>query len=203
MRLTIICDAGFTTLPCGRKHRLARCRCECGKEIVTRKYWAESGRTVSCGCAMRTAVAASNKRRATHGLGAHELYHTWYEMYKRCYSPASVNFGGYGARGIRVYEPWHKVEVFIPEILALLGPRPVNHELDRKDNDGDYTPDNVKWSTIKEQAQNRRSNVLVTIDGVTRCISEWARIAGVSHSTIKRRLNRGISGKDLLKKANT
>lgn len=196
--LKVLEEAGFTTLPCGRKHRLAKCQCSCGNVFVTRKYWAESGRTKSCGCLVSAAVAESNKRRATHGLGTHELYHTWYEMMKRCYSRGSSNFDRYGARGIQVHDPWHQVDAFIAEVTALIGQRPINHELDRIDNNGNYCPGNVKWSTIKEQARNRRTNRNITIGGKTQCLSAWSEETGISKTTLARRLDKGVTGPRLL-----
>lgn len=199
MKVTILEDAGFTVLPCGRKHRLVRCKCYCGKVFVARKYYIESGRTKSCGCYRSVAIGASNTRRATHGYSTHPLYHTWYEMMNRCYKTESINYAGYGGRGISVCKDWHDVSTFIEFITSTLGPRPEGHELDRIDNDGDYCPSNVKWSTIRQQAQNRRSNVYLTVDGVTHCIAEWARITGVSETTLRRRMDKGLTGTDLLK----
>lgn len=86
----------------------------------------------------------------------HKLYLTHKGMMQRCYYERSIRYERYGGRGIRVHKPWHNPAVFIVEILALLGPRPVGRTLDRyPNNDGHYEPGNVRWATKKQQAQNR------------------------------------------------
>lgn len=106
----------------------------------------------------------------------------------------------YGGRGITVCERWLSYEAF----LADVGERPTaKHTLDRyPNNDGHYEPGNVRWATRKEQARNRRSARMVTIDGETRSAIEWAETAGIDPSRILGRLA-SLRGKaptlDLLK----
>jgi hypothetical protein len=90
-----------------------------------------------------------------HGLHAHPLYDTWSTMMRRCYSPKNPKYNRYGGRGIGVYEPWHDVAAFVADIERLLGERPEGCTLDRKDNDGNYEPGNVRWATALEQTANR------------------------------------------------
>ncbi len=90
-------------------------------------------------------------------LTRHPLYATWRGMIDRCHIGRGDDWDRYGGRGIRVYKPWHNLATFIREILALIGPRPLGRTLDRIENDDDYEPGNVKWSTPAEQAANRGS----------------------------------------------
>jgi hypothetical protein len=91
----------------------------------------------------------------------HELYNTWRKIKERCYNPNAINYGRYGAKGVRFYEPWRKdAGVFIRYLEENLGPRPAGMTLDRYPNkDGDYEPDNLRWATPKEQAENTTRNL--------------------------------------------
>jgi len=91
-------------------------------------------------------------------LTKHGLYATWRGMVDRCHIGRSDRWYRYGERGIEVYKPWrHDLATFVREVEARIGPRPPGRTLDRIDNDGNYEPGNVKWSTRWEQAANRGS----------------------------------------------
>jgi hypothetical protein len=89
------------------------------------------------------------------------LQHTWRNVTTRCHNPNTVLFYYYGGRGIDVCPQWRNdAEAFIRDILSLIGPRPSeDHSIDRKDNNRGYYPDNVRWATFSEQAQNRRPKI--------------------------------------------
>lgn len=92
-----------------------------------------------------------------HGYSGTYLYHTWTGMMSRCYRKDLPAYKRYGGRGIEVYGAWHDAKVFIEQVRNLIGDRPTSkHSLDRINNDKGYEPDNIKWSTPIEQANNRR-----------------------------------------------
>lgn len=108
-------------------------------------------------------------------------------MIARCTAPSYPNFEHYRALGITVCERWRSFENF----LADMGERPSPaHSIDRKDNDGNYEPSNVRWATKQEQANNRRTNVLVHYRGRDLTLAELARETGVSKEVIRWRLRR-------------
>jgi hypothetical protein len=120
------------------------------------------GKRISCGCArrkQRDPEAVARQRATLEARGKvteHPLYSTWANMMRRCYKEANGQYPNYGARGIKVHESWHDSRTFVGDIDRLLGPRPKGCTLDRKDNDGNYEPGNVQWSTGPAQSRNTR-----------------------------------------------
>lgn len=112
---------------------------------------------------------------------------SWLNMKHRV-SPRHPNARYYHEKGIRLYEPWRKYEVFIRDVG--LPPTP-DHTIERMDVDGNYEPGNVKWATMKEQSRNRTSNRFITYNGETLCYEEWGERLGGSHGLIYGRLKRG------------
>lgn len=115
------------------------------------------------------------------------LYNIWNLMLQRCYSATNPAFRFYGARGIKVCERWHEYEAFVAD----MSPRPSpKHSIDRIDVNGDYCPENCRWATQQEQVLNLRSNRLITINGESRPLAEWARIHGIPKFTVEARVYR-------------
>lgn len=106
-------------------------------------------------------------------------------MMQRCFNPKDVAFQYYGGRGVSVDPTLRTFQGF----LAVLGPRPEDMSLERINSDGDYTPSNVKWATIMEQNNNRRSNVQITYKGKSQTLAAWARDLGMNKTMLWNRLN--------------
>lgn len=118
-------------------------------------------------------------------------YRAWDTMIRRCYNPTTESYRTHGARGIKVCDRWRQD---FRNFFADMGLKPSpKHELDRKDNDGNYEPGNCQWATHSQQMRNRRTSRVLTVMGVSRTLAEWTELLGVSSSTIRERLRRGWS----------
>lgn len=123
-----------------------------------------------------------------HGLGASAEHTVWGNIIQRCLNPNNPNYKYYGARGITVCERWRSFKNF----YADMGRRPSSkHSIERKDNNGNYAPENCYWATRLEQARNFSRNRLLTIDGQTLCLSAWVERSGLPYDTVRGRLRLG------------
>lgn len=113
-------------------------------------------------------------------------YGSYHSMMDRCYREKSANYGFYGGRGIKVCEEWHNIEAF--EKWCKESGFSQGLSLDRINPEKDYSPDNCRWATAKEQANNRRNTLYLTYNGERHTISEWAAITGICRSTISNRV---------------
>ncbi len=118
-------------------------------------------------------------------------YGSYHSMMDRCYRKTAKNYKFYGGRGITVCEEWHEPENFAK--WASESGYKKGLWLDRIDTNGDYCPENCKWSTPQEQANNRRNNNVLTYHGESHTLAEWARILGVKKSLIQNRVWYGWS----------
>jgi hypothetical protein len=165
------------------------CRCDCGKEFVARGDNLRNGKQKSCGKGHHF-----SKNRIRNAPNEFRCYNA---MMQRCYNINSPSYRRYGGRGIIVCARWRES---FDNFYADVGPRPSpKHSLDRYPNrNGNYEPDNVRWATDKEQAQNRDDTVRVKFQGKLISVSEYAQQAGVNSQMLRRRLARGWSIEDAL-----
>jgi len=120
----------------------------------------------------------------THNMSKTRAYFVWRYMLNRCYWEKGPDFKNYGGRGIVVCDDWHKFENF----LADMGVPPIGMEIERVDNDGPYSQPNCRWATHKEQAHNRRSNVVLTYQNETHLLVEWAAKLNIKYGTLWNRI---------------
>jgi len=202
-RLTIVKEASRYISPRGERIRMFKCLCGCGNFITTRLLTLRSVKTISCGCYGKEQLRKVNKERSSISGRHHPIYGRHRAMRSRCYSINSTAFDYYGGRGIQVYHEWdfpgnegfwnfvEWAEVWIKErgIKSFKG-----LEIDRIDNDGDYTPENCRWITRQEQMHNTRQNVFVTVKGETLIAEDALRkygIKGLKSATFRSRLALG------------
>ena len=177
----------------GLKKKLNTCACECGSIINVESGNLNSGNTKQCNSC---AILTRGENRKTHGYANHanlsevkrKTYFTWVAMKARCNNPKVKRYESYGGRGISVCESWDDFGKF----LADMGEPPTrNHSIERIDNEGNYTPENCKWADIFEQANNKRSNHVITVNGESKNLNQWANETGIKRETIARRIKRG------------
>lgn len=187
-KLEVIAYAGRTT--CKRRLILWTCLCDCGGEKTVRATDLTRNMTQSCGC------KAKEQRRNAAKAQCHPYsetnwpreYSSWKHMKSRCYSHKDPTYYLYGARGIRVCQRWlNSFQAFVTD----MGKAPEGYTLERASSNGDYTPENCKWASQKEQANNTSRNVFLTKDGQTLTVAQWAEKLGVPCNTIHQRLYRG------------
>lgn len=170
-----------------------KCCCECGNETVVVGTKLRSGHTKSCGCLL---VESRKECRITHGMSRSDEHNTWCWIKTRCYNVNSASYPYYGGRGIIICPEW--LESF-DNFYKDMGPKPgPQYSLDRIDNNGNYEPNNCRWATQEEQANNKTSNVEVTYNGKTQNISQWARELKIQATTIRARLRKGWAVGDAL-----
>jgi hypothetical protein len=147
------------------------CLCDCGNETIVVTRDLRSGHTQSCGCLNRDKITTHGHCK---GGKKSPTYGSWHDMMQRCYNPNCREYPNYGGRDIRVCLRWHIFENFLED----MGECSNGLELERVDVNGHYELENCKWDTEKNQARNRRNNVILTLNGVSHCASEWAEILG-------------------------
>ena len=116
-------------------------------------------------------------------MGDHPLRGVWSNMIERCRNPNREDYKWYGARGITVCERWQHFHNFVED----MGERPAGYQLDRKDSDKGYSPENCRWVTPSQNSNNRRTSRYITIDGVTKTLAEWIAGVNVKASTVHQR----------------
>lgn len=115
-------------------------------------------------------------------------YRCWKRIVSRCHNPDDPRYPWYGQRGIRVCERW---QASFEDFLADMGPAPTpKHTIEREENYLGYHPGNCRWATMKEQGQNRRSNVFLTFQGRRQTMAQWADELGVDRRVLWKRLRR-------------
>lgn len=176
------------------------CKCDCGN--TTHPIDGASlrnGKTKSCGCFGREQV---RKAHTTHGGRYSKINYIWHNMKERCNNPSYRDYENYGGRGIAVCDEWNNSFECFRDWALNNGYNPNAKRgmctLDRINVNGNYEPSNCRWTTQKEQCNNIRKNIVITIDGISRTITQWADESGLGEATIRYRYHHGYKGRDLI-----
>ncbi len=133
-------------------------------------------------------------RNTTHGLAHLPEYDLWCGMKQRCYYEKHKSFHRYGGKGIKVCERWHQFENF----YADMGSKPEGKTIDRIDSNGDYSPENCRWATYKEQMRNTTRTHFIEYNGERLCLTDWAKKLGKTYGCLAQRAYRGWSDYEIL-----
>lgn len=194
-RLTVIADPKLIPYN-NQRESFVLCRCDCGVTRLFRVATLRSGLAKSCGCLKNDVTA---QRSYVHGFARTPIYHTWQAIMNRCYNQREARYKDYGGRGIRVCSQWFDPVRFIQD----MSPKPPGASIDRIDNNGDYSPTNCRWATPVQQARNRRSNWILTVNGKTGCVAELASHFGVTAPAAYYRLRQGVPPEKAFKATTT
>ena len=178
-------------IPSDRHHTQWECICDCRKTVVLDRSNFFGKQNVSCGC-LRSDIC--RLQLTVHGLSRDEfgrhtrLFNVWRGMKKRCLLKTDRQFHRYGGRGICICSEWMKFENFYAWAMAN-GYRS-ELSIERKDNNGNYEPNNCTWANDMAQARNRRNNLVISFQGETKTLVEWGLSTGIPSSTISSRIKK-------------
>lgn len=153
------------------------CKCDCGNI----KVYSTSALNVvkGCGC-----------RKKEHGYSQTKLYKTYQRMKNRCYNKKFPHYEIYGGRGIKICNEWLNDFVKFKD-WSLNNGYKEGLSIDRINPDGNYEPNNCRWTTMFEQASNKRNNVFYTINGIIMTQTQWCRFYNIPVTNVRGRLNSG------------
>ena len=170
------------------------CICDCGtKKNITSQALRE-GKSRSCGC-LKGKLSSDAQRK--HGMSHTSAHNRWLSMKGRCLNESNRAFKDYGARGISVCERWMDFQNFYDDMGD---PPSESHTLDRIDNDGNYSPENCRWASKEEQANNRRSNKRIEHAGITMTQRDWEKFLNIPEKRLHALLKKGVTMADVYSK---
>lgn len=162
------------------------CLCDCGTTSVVQGTSLKSGASTNCGCGR-----IKNHYR-THGLTKHPLYRVWQRIKGCTSSPSHQDYAHYGGRGIQMCVDWQNdFQSFYDWCMSHGWEKGL--EIDRIDTNGNYEPSNCRFTDRVGQMSNTRKTRLVTYNGKTQSVAQWARETGLKVNTLYGRLKNGWS----------
>lgn len=174
--------------------------CNCGNVVIAESQAVKRGIQKSCGCHRRDVMKNNVPKNKTHGESKTSIGNTWFGMLRRCYNETSKYYHRYGGRGIKVCEYIRKSP---NSIRDLIGDKVNGLSIDRIDNNGNYScgnceqcvengwSKNIQWLNQSGQTRNTSRNRNVEINGEVHCITDWAKIVGISKGAFAKRLKSG------------
>lgn len=183
-RVTVIAEAGVDS----SRRKKYLCQCDCGNTLTLLGTTLRKGGGQGCEHCIKAANAT--KHGANAGGKRDRLYNIWLAMKDRCNNPNNTKYQHYGGRGIIVCKEWQdNYEPF--RDWALTHGYEDTLTIDRRNNNGNYTPDNCWWATRSDQMNNSRSCRYITIADVTMSLTKWCRHYGISVHSVRQRIDKG------------
>lgn len=171
-----------------------KCQCDCGNITYSDITSLKTGNTKSCGCIKSKFIENLNK---THNESKTRLYKIWIGIKKRCYNPNCHSYHYYGKKGITMDNNWKKNFNSFKE-WAINNGYDETLSIDRIDFNGNYEPNNCRWTNSKIQNNNSSHNNNLTINGITKSITTWAEENNINVETIRRRIKKGLKNTELI-----
>ena len=163
---------------------IMECICECGNITHQRIESLRKGNVTSCGC-------------SSHGLSQTHLYFVWKNIKNRCYRRNNIGYKWYGGRGITMCDEWKENPMSFITWCMDNGYKE-GLQIDRKDNNKGYYPDNCRFVTVKENMRNTSVTRRLTLNGISRPLTEWSEILGIAPSCIFARVQKGLPDEKVL-----
>lgn len=167
------------------------CKCICGNTAIIARSSLVGGRTKSCGCLNDEVRRKPKEKERKRSEKYKKIENRYYGIKRRCYSEKDKWYHNYGGRGIRMCDEWIGEDGFMNFYnWAINNGYNDFLTIDRIDNNGNYSPENCRWVTVKQQSNNRRTNRIVEYKGESHTVSEWSEITGIKERTLLNRLDR-------------
>lgn len=185
-----------------RRKAVWKCKCDCGNYIEISSEKLTTGNTRSCGClhietTRRNVQKAIEKQTKYYTEEEKIIYHTFFQIKRRCYNSKCKAYKNYGGRGIKVCDEWlENSKSFY--LWSINNGWEKGLSIDRINVNGDYEPNNCRWITNLVQQNNKRNNRYLIYKGEKHSTAEWARILNIPISTIADRIRRGYSVEKIL-----
>ncbi len=163
------------------KSSVWKCICDCGNTAEVYSHNLRRGTSTSCGCYQKE---NARSRVLKHGLSNTKESKSWNNARLRCHSPNNKDFKHYCGRGIIMCPKWRKSFL---AFLKDMGPCPEGYTLDRINPNGNYEKSNCRWAPREDQPRNQRRSIMITHNGETHSLLEWAKLTGISYSWLYHR----------------
>lgn len=164
------------------------CLCVCGKTKNISSSCLRNNQTKSCGCLFIESASAKGKAKRTHGMAHTKTYRIWGGMKQRCYNPKNHKYPSYGGLGITICQEWLNS---FTQFLSDMGECPENMSIDRIDVAKGYYKENCRWATQKQQQNNRRDNVIITVGDSSMTMAQYCEAHKLNPDKVQQRLKRG------------
>lgn len=162
------------------------CKCDCEAIVIVQGYILKKLKQMGCNECGNKLISIKNRRHNDMGT---RLYETWTNMKTRCSNTKYSMYKDYGGKGISVCKEW--IDYLDFKKWAIKSGYSEDLTLDRIDNDKNYYPENCRWSTMKEQQNNRTNNHLITYNGLTLTMMQWSERNNLVYGTLQRRIYSG------------